>query len=79
MALTDAPFVLICNPDLVIEPETPGRLLEVLEAGPDVGAVGPRIIESDGTVYPSACAFPQLGDAIGHAFLGMFRPKKPLV
>ena len=37
-----------------------------------MGIVGPRIDEVDGGLYPSARVFPRLGDAIGHAFIGLF-------
>jgi N-acetylglucosaminyl-diphospho-decaprenol L-rhamnosyltransferase len=33
--------------------------------------VGPRIVDADGALYPSARTFPNLVDAVGHAFLGM--------
>src|SRR5205823_69410 len=45
------------------------------EAGVDT--VVPRIDELDGSLYPSARAFPRLGDAIGHAFLGLVTTANP--
>ena len=46
-----------------------------LEADPALGIVGPRIEEPDGSLYPSARAFPAMGDAVGHAFLGLVAPR----
>ena len=45
-------------------------LLEVLGADPTLAVVGPRILEPDGTRYPSARRFPSMLDAAGHAVLG---------
>jgi N-acetylglucosaminyl-diphospho-decaprenol L-rhamnosyltransferase len=45
----DAPAILLLNPDTeLVEPRTVARLLAVLNAGPDVAAVGPRLVGTDG-------------------------------
>jgi len=41
------------------------------------GIVGPRLLNLDGTTYPSARAFPSLPDALGHGLLGMVWPTNP--
>jgi N-acetylglucosaminyl-diphospho-decaprenol L-rhamnosyltransferase len=64
-------YVLVLNADVVVEPDVPATLAAVLDANADVGLVGPRIKETDGSLYPSARTFPQLADAIGHAFFGL--------
>jgi N-acetylglucosaminyl-diphospho-decaprenol L-rhamnosyltransferase len=69
-----APFILVMNPDAEITAGTLSGLLKVARDRPRTGAIGPMIRESDGTVYPSGRTFPSIGDAIGHAFLGPFRP-----
>jgi N-acetylglucosaminyl-diphospho-decaprenol L-rhamnosyltransferase len=69
-ARTRSPALLICNPDLVLRPGTVAALVATLEADPSVGIVGPRLLNTDGSVYPSARSFPSLLDAVGHGALG---------
>lgn len=76
-ASSESTYVLILNPDIVVEPGTMKSLVAVLEADPSVALVGPRIEEPDGTLYPSARSFPSLGDAAGHAFLGLVWKDNP--
>lgn len=74
VARTTAPYVLIVNPDVVVEPGSTKALVDALERDPGLGVVGPRIETPDGEVYPSARAFPDLIDAAGHAFLHFLWP-----
>jgi N-acetylglucosaminyl-diphospho-decaprenol L-rhamnosyltransferase len=71
---TDSPWVLVCNADLVVHPGAVKALVAALEEDPRRGISGPRVENTDGSLYPSARTFPALGDAIGHAFLGMVAP-----
>jgi N-acetylglucosaminyl-diphospho-decaprenol L-rhamnosyltransferase len=64
-------LLLVCNPDLVLHHGSLEPLVADALANPDVAVVGPRIFSSDGTVYPSARSFPSLGEAVGHAFVGL--------
>jgi N-acetylglucosaminyl-diphospho-decaprenol L-rhamnosyltransferase len=66
--------LLVMNPDAVLEPGAVKALEAVLAESPDVGIVGPRIENPDGTLYPSARTFPAMGDAMGHAFVGLVAP-----
>ncbi|MGH9095382.1 MAG: glycosyltransferase family 2 protein [Acidimicrobiales bacterium] len=68
------PYVLICNPDLELGPDTVRILVDRLEAEPDLGVIGPRVVNPDGTTYPSARTFPDLVDSVGHGLLGMVAP-----
>lgn len=70
-------FLLICNPDLVLEPRSVDHLIEAAQAHPDEGAFGPAILEVDGTLYPSARQRPTLGSGIGHGVLGPVWPGNP--
>ena len=36
--------------------------------------MGPRIVDADGSVYPSVRRFPSMTDAAGHALLALFKP-----
>lgn len=70
-------YLLICNPDLEIKPGAVGTLVQRLESDPELGAVGPKILNPDGSVYPSARTFPDLVQAMGHGLLGQVAPDNP--
>ncbi len=74
---TDAPFLLICNPDLVFEPGAVDELLEASHRWPQGAAFGPAVLEDDGSIYPSARALPVVGHGIGHALLVRIWPTNP--
>jgi N-acetylglucosaminyl-diphospho-decaprenol L-rhamnosyltransferase len=69
VARTDTPYVVVCNPDLEVEPGADKALTEVLDGDSAVALVAPRIETPDGRLYPSARTFPDMVDAAGHAFL----------
>ena len=50
-------------------------LIAAMERDRRLGAVGPRVEDSDGTLYPSARQFPDLAVAAGHAFFGYVAPR----
>lgn len=77
VATTMAEYVLILNPDTVVEPGTVKALSEALDRDAGLAVVGPRIENLDGTLYPSVRRFPELGVAFGHAFLGLAWPANP--
>lgn len=66
----DRDYLMIVNPDVVFTEGSIDRMIEAMERHPRAGAVGPLIRETDGSVYPSARAIPELGSGIGHALLG---------
>jgi GT2 family glycosyltransferase len=61
---TSSQFILLLNPDCVLEPEAACRLVEWLDSHPDVAVAGPRIKNANGTVQPSARRFPDLTTAV---------------
>ncbi|MBD7948902.1 glycosyltransferase family 2 protein [Oerskovia rustica] len=70
-------WIVVANPDLVW---TPGSLDALVAAGARherAGALGPRILNTDGTEYPSARAIPSLRLGAGHALLGSLWPENP--
>jgi N-acetylglucosaminyl-diphospho-decaprenol L-rhamnosyltransferase len=64
-------YLLVLNPDTVVEPGTVKALSEALDRDPGLGVVGPRMENLDGSVYPSVRRFPDLAVAAGHAFVGL--------
>lgn len=60
-------WILISNPDVRLLPDSIDILLEQLETDPHIGSVGPRVLNPDGSTYPSARAVPSLRTGIGHA------------
>ena len=60
-------WVLVTNPDVTMAPDAIDTLVAVGMSSGDVGSVGPAVLNSDGTVYPSARAVPSLRTGIGHA------------
>jgi GT2 family glycosyltransferase len=55
-----APLLLLVNPDAVVDEPVIEQLEQYLDAHPHVGVVGPRVLNEDGTVQPSARRFPGL-------------------
>jgi len=72
---SDQEFVLVANPDVVVHPGALEVLVDALHKDAGLAFVGPRILETDGTRYPSARRFPSLIDAVGHSLLGTIAPK----
>jgi N-acetylglucosaminyl-diphospho-decaprenol L-rhamnosyltransferase len=72
---TEAPYILLLNPDTEWWAGTLADYVAVARAHPRVGIVGPMIRNLDGTVYPSGRPLPSVVDAVGHGFLGPFLPR----
>ncbi|WKD59723.1 glycosyltransferase family 2 protein [Corynebacterium caspium] len=70
-------YLLIANPDVVFHPGSIDALISCAEKYPRAGAVGPRIVEIDGSSYPSARAVPTLRNGIGHALFSHIWPSNP--
>jgi N-acetylglucosaminyl-diphospho-decaprenol L-rhamnosyltransferase len=77
---TDSPFLLLLNPDCVVEPDACCRLAACMEEHEGVGAVGPKIRNADGSVQQSARRFPDLTTAIAgrSSWLTRVAPNNPL-
>jgi N-acetylglucosaminyl-diphospho-decaprenol L-rhamnosyltransferase len=71
IASTRAPFVAVLNGDVELAPGVAAPMLAALESDPRLGAVGPRVLNVDGSVYPSARTDPGLFVATAHAALGL--------
>lgn len=74
VAETRAGVVVVANADTWFAPGSVRAMAEHLEAHPRVGALGPLIRFPDRRLQWSARAFPSIGQAIGHALFGLWRP-----
>lgn len=74
-------YVLILNPDsLVLREDVLKCMLGYMDANPDVGIAGPRILNPDGTLQFSARRFPPMFAGIfRHTVLGKIFPKNRFV
>jgi N-acetylglucosaminyl-diphospho-decaprenol L-rhamnosyltransferase len=73
-ASADAELLLICNPDIVLEPGALAYLRDRLASSERAGAVGPALLDEKGQVVQSARAFPTLQSSWQQAFLGLLHP-----
>ncbi|GAA4367646.1 glycosyltransferase family 2 protein [Agromyces bauzanensis] len=64
---TTIKWVLVSNPDVMISAGAIDELLRLAGGDPAIASAGPRILNEDGSVYPSARAVPSIGSGIGHA------------
>ena len=71
IATTEAQVVAVLNGDVEVVRGVAAAMVAALEAEPRVGAVGPRVLNLDGSVYPSARTDPGLGVAAMHGALGL--------
>lgn len=60
IAASSAPYVLLCNPDLVLAPETVAALVATLEEDPQCAGVGPLVRVLGDAIYPVALRDPGL-------------------
>ncbi len=70
-------WVLVSNPDVALTPDAIATLLATGCTTTAVGAVGPRILNPDGSVYPSARAIPSVRTGVGHALFVRVWPSNP--
>jgi GT2 family glycosyltransferase len=64
IAETNAPFVVVCNPDTEAGPDAVAVLRGFAERHPRAGIVGPELRHPDGTLNPSRRRFPTVGGTI---------------
>ncbi|MCU1431915.1 MAG: glycosyl transferase family 2 [Actinotalea sp.] len=73
----DEPWLVVANPDIVWEPGALDVLLDAGDRHPRAGALGPALLNPDGSRYPSARELPSLTQGAGHAVLGRIWPTNP--
>lgn len=72
-------YVLLLNPDTILLESALERLVSYLDAANDVGAVGPKILNPDGTLQRTGVSFPSLWNVFVEIFfLDILFPKSKL-
>lgn len=66
-----------CNPDVRWLAPTVGQLAASLLGDPAAGSIGPRLLNEDGSIYPSARGIPSVGTGVGHALFSKVWPGNP--
>ena len=70
-------YVFVLNSDTEILSEALDALVGFAGEHQGAGAIGPKLLNPDGSVQLSCRRFPSLGTGIGHAFLGLFSSRNP--
>ena len=73
----DFDYLLVSNPDVELGSGSVDALVCAAEELPLAGSLGPRILDSDGTIYPSARRLPSLRTGVGHALFGRIWHSNP--
>ncbi len=63
-------FILLLNSDTKVKKYAIEKLVEFAKMHPETGAVGARLLNTDGTIQDSAFRFPTIGRAIKQYWLG---------
>ncbi|MBD7918022.1 glycosyltransferase family 2 protein [Cellulomonas sp. Sa3CUA2] len=71
------PWLVVANPDIEWSPGSLDRLVAAGDEQPTAGALGPMLLNTDGTTYPSARALPSLRLGAGHAIFARLWPHNP--
>lgn len=74
VAACEAAYVVVANADTRFPAGSVKAMGDYLAAHPAVGALGPLIRYPDGRLQLSARAFPSIGQAVGHALFGLWKP-----
>ncbi len=77
IAAATQPYVFILNSDVEFTQGGLETLIERMEAEPGIGALGPMVLNSDGSVQMSCRRFPSLLESVAHGFLGEIWPDNP--
>jgi len=72
-----APWIVVANSDIEWTPGALDRLVSAGEEQPSAGSLGPMLLNTDGTMYPSARALPSLRQGAGHAVFARVWPDNP--
>jgi GT2 family glycosyltransferase len=69
-------YLFLLNPDTFVQPDTLGRLVEYMDAHPEVGVLGPQLLWPDGSIQSSRRRFPTPGSLFWEStLLGQWFPE----
>jgi hypothetical protein len=75
LAVARGAWLLLLNPDTIVPPGALRALLDFAHAHPEAGVIGPRLLNSDGSLQYSCRQFPTIRAAMfRHTFLGRLFP-----
>jgi GT2 family glycosyltransferase len=77
LAAATQPYALILNSDVEFLGDGLEEVLDYMDAHPEVGALGPMVLNSDGSAQMSCRRFPSMRENVVHGFLGDFWPDNP--
>jgi len=75
---TDSDFILLLNSDCQVYENSLDEMLSFIESLPEAAVVGPKIINSDGSIQYSCRKFPSIIDAGLHSILVNIAPDNPV-
>lgn len=76
LKLSKGKYILLLNPDTEIKPKALRNMMDFMESNPNIGAIGPKLLNSDGTLQKSCVTFPTLETMLYSAlFLDVLLPK----
>ena len=79
IAIAKGRYVLLLNPDTEVVADALAVMVSYADAHPDVGVVGPRLLNPDGSVQPSRRRFPTLTTAFFEStWLERYAPRRLL-
>jgi len=78
IAATAQPYVFILNSDVEFLADGLEKLLDRMDSDPAIGALGPMVLNSDGSLQMSCRRFPSMLENVVHGFLGDIWPGNPL-
>ena len=64
LAQANGRYLLLLNPDTIVHDDALAKMVAYLEENPQVGVVGPQLLNEDGTVQSSRRRFPYLKTAL---------------
>jgi GT2 family glycosyltransferase len=75
VAAAQGRYLFLLNPDTVVADDALVAIISYMDANPSVGALGPRLLWSDGTTQSSRRRFPKLGSLFWEStLLGQWFP-----
>lgn len=55
-------YVLLLNPDMRVAPDTIAKMVQHMDAHPEIGVLGPRLVDEQGNIMPHVRRFPRVSD-----------------